>query len=164
MPPNHGGSYWSSLGHNTSDCRVWVAPFGPLLAVRNHICFTHQQARTLLFARGAKKPLFPFLHLWCRGWVGGSPLSLEPTGVKHYAREADAKLGYHVSLTSRLGLFFLRAERKNLCFPFCTCGAPRPLHIGPSTNWGCRSRNVTRQGRWGVRTENFEALRRWGNP
>ena len=77
-------------------------------------CFTHQQARTLLFARGAKKPLFPFLHLWCRGWVGGSPLSLEPTEVKHYARKARLPRFTHQQART---LLFARGAKKPL-FPF----------------------------------------------
>ena len=119
--------------------------------------FTHQQARTLLFARRAKKTSVPFLHRRCRGWVGGSPLSLGPTAVKHYARKARLPRFTHQQART---LLFARRAKKPL-FPFCTDGAPRPLPDGPSTELGLSvtKRDTTRtQGSANWKPQGAQAL------
>ena len=87
--------------------------------------FTHQQARTLLFCARSEKTSVPLLHLWCRGWVGGSPLSLEPTGVKHYAREA--RLPRFTHQQARTLLFCARSEKTSVPLLHLWC-TPPPSH------------------------------------
>ena len=123
--------------------------------------FTHQQARTLLFCARSEKTSVPLLHLRCRGWVGGSPLSLEPTEVKHYAREA--RLPRFTHQQARTLLFCARSEKTSVPLLHLRC-TPPPSH--PSLHQlglSVTKRDTTRT-EGGVRTGNLEALRRWGSP
>ena len=73
-------------------------------------CFTLTSAHSS-FLR-AKHEVLDFLHNVQRGWVGGSPLSREPTEVKHYARKARLP---RFTLTSAHSSF-LRAKHEVLDF------------------------------------------------
>ena len=100
--------------------------------------FTLTSAHHSFCARSTKSLVFALL---CRGRVGGSPLSREPTEVKHYARRARLP---RFTLTSAHHSFCARST-KSLVFALL-CILP-PLKQTPLREKGCRSRNATRQGR-----------------
>ena len=104
------------------------------------------------FCAQSEKPLFPFLHQRCRGWVGGSPLSLEPTGVKHYAREARLPRFTHRQART---LPFARRAKKPL-FPFLhqRCTPPPSQQSLHQQGLSVTKRDTTRTrrvGGWGPR-------------